>query len=393
VKVQQARQAIERGRELNAFISLTEETGDGPVVAVKDLVDVRGTVTTGGGAPGLLPSEPAEADAELIGEMRRYGCVVVGKTNLHEWAFGISSDNPHWGTVRNPHDRERIPGGSSGGSAVAVVAGMCDWAVGSDTGGSIRIPAALCGCVGIKPSLGMVSTDGVIPLSKTLDTMGPLAPDLMTAARALEMMSGRRGLVPEDPFTEPMLAIPKGWFADLDEPTRSAWDGVSAGLPEVDFPSWQELGAPGTTILDAEAAEFHKERVEADPDMIGADVLANLRRGLQVTAVDYLRALEDQEVLAAEVEAAMTGLDAILVPTCPRVAPEIAEAKAVRPLMTRFTRPFNVTGQPVVNLPAPVPDGHLPVGIQVVGHFGDDARTIAAAAWLAARWVPAAARR
>jgi Asp-tRNA(Asn)/Glu-tRNA(Gln) amidotransferase A subunit family amidase len=393
VEVQQARDAIERGRDLNAFISLTDETGDGPVVAVKDLVDVRGTVTTGGGAAGLLPSEPAEADARLIGEMRRYGCVVVGKTNLHEWAFGISSDNPHWGTVRNPHDRERIPGGSSGGSAVAVVAGMCDWAVGSDTGGSIRIPAALCGCVGIKPSLGMLSTEGVVPLSKTLDTMGPLAPDLTTAARALEMMSGGPGLVPEDPLAEPALAIPKGWFGDLDEPTRTAWEAVTVGLREVDFPGWQELGAPGTTILDAEAADFHKERVEGAAEKIGADVLANLRRGLQVTAVDYLRALEDQEVLADEVEAAMTGLDALLVPTCPIVAPKIAEAKTVRPLMTRFTRPFNVTGQPVVNLPAPVPDGQLPVGIQVVGHFGADARTIAAAAWLAARWVLAAAPR
>src|SRR5437868_10914537 len=154
--IEAARRRSAERAELNAFISLTEETGDGPVVAVKDLVDVRGTVTTAGGV--LLPNERAEVDAPLIGEIRRHGCVVVGKTNLHEWAFGITSNNPHHGAVRNPRDPERIPGGSSGGSAAAVVAGMCDWAVGSDTGGSIRIPAGLCGCVGIKPTFGMVST-------------------------------------------------------------------------------------------------------------------------------------------------------------------------------------------------------------------------------------------
>ncbi|TMC10139.1 MAG: hypothetical protein E6J29_12280 [Chloroflexi bacterium] len=136
MKVEEARRKIEEGRSLNAFISLTDETGDGPVVAVKDLVDVRGTVTTAGSV--LLPSEPASTDAVLIGELRRHGCVMVGKTNLHEWAFGITSNNPHHGPVRNPADPDRIPGGSSGGSAAAVVAGMCDWAVGSDTGGSIR---------------------------------------------------------------------------------------------------------------------------------------------------------------------------------------------------------------------------------------------------------------
>src|SRR5439155_7800399 len=142
-----ARDRIRALEDLNAFISLTEEDGVGPVVAVKDLVDVRGTVTTAGGR--MLEQAPAVEDAPLVHRMRESGCVVIGKTNLHEWAFGVTSSNPHFGAVRNPHDRERVPGGSSGGSAVAVAAGMCDWAVGSDTGGSIRIPAALCGVVEI----------------------------------------------------------------------------------------------------------------------------------------------------------------------------------------------------------------------------------------------------
>jgi len=382
VNLENARRRIEERRDLNAFISLTKESGDGPVVAVKDLVDVRGTVTTAGGV--LLPDEPAEADAPLVGEIRRHGCVVVGKTNLHEWAFGITNDNPHYGPARNPHDPARIPGGSSGGSAVAVVAGMCDWAVGSDTGGSIRIPAGLCGCAGFKPTLGMISTEGVFPLSRSLDTIGSLAPDVRSAARAVEMMSGLTGIVPEGVGDGHRLAVPRGWFEDLDEATRAAWERVAGQLEEIDFPSWDELGAPGSTILYSEAAQLHRERVEEHPDKFGKDVLANLRRGLELKATDYLQALEDRERLSDEVEDAMTGVDAILVPATPYVAAIIAESEGIRPQMTRFTRPFNVTGQPIIALPAPT-EG-LPVGIQVIGHFGDDAKVAEIAAWLEQSW-------
>jgi len=382
MNLQDARRRIREQPELNAFISLTDESGDGPVVAVKDLVQVRGTVTTAGGI--LLPAEPAEVDAPLIGEMRRHGCVVVGKTNLHEWAFGITSNNPHHGAVRNPRDLDRIPGGSSGGSAAAVVAGMCDWAVGSDTGGSIRIPAGLCGCVGFKPTLGMVSTEGVFPLARSLDTMGPLAPDVRTAARALEMMSGLTGIEPEGGRSDFRLAIPRGWFDDLDEETAAAWNRVVAGLEEIDFPSWQELGRPGIAILNGEAAALHRERLQRSPDKFGADVRANLERGLELSAADYLQALEDREQLSEEVEDAMAGVDAILVPATPRVAPRIDDSDGVRPLMTRFTRPFNVTGQPIVTLPAPT--SGLPVGIQVIGRFGDDALVAAVALHLEEAW-------
>jgi aspartyl-tRNA(Asn)/glutamyl-tRNA(Gln) amidotransferase subunit A len=382
VDLKEARKRIAARPELNAFISLTEETGDGPVVAVKDLVDVRGTVTTAGSV--LLPNEPAETDAVLVGELRRHGCVVVGKTNLHEWAFGITSNNPHHGTVHNPRDPARISGGSSGGSAAAVVAGMCDWAVGSDTGGSIRIPAGLCGCVGFKPTIGMISTEGVFPLSRALDTMGSLAPDVGAAAEALEMMSGLAGIVPDEVRGGHRLAVPRGWLDDLDEETRAAWEKVAGALEEIDFPGWKELGAPGAVILNAEAAQLHRERVEKHPDKFGKDVLANLQRGLEVKAIDYLQALEDRESLSDQVEEAMEGVDAILVPATPRVAPIVEESDGVRPLMTRFTRPFNVTGQPIVTLPAPV--GGLPVGIQVVGHYGEDAKVAAIAAWLEESW-------
>src|SRR6202049_4127883 len=175
-------------------------------------------VTTGGGI--ILPSWPATDDAPVVARLRSEGCVIVGKTNLHEFAYGVTSVNPHYGAVRNPHDIERVAGGSSGGSAVAVAAGMCDWAVGSDTGGSIRIPASFCGVVGFKPALGSIDTTGVIPLAPSLHTLGPMAHDLAGAERAFSMMSGEAA--PNDPLTEPRLAVPKGWVAGLDQPTARA---------------------------------------------------------------------------------------------------------------------------------------------------------------------------
>src|SRR4029077_11908344 len=188
MELAQARQRILERADLNAFISVSSEEGSGTVVAVKDLVDVAGMVTTGGGV--ILPREPATADAPVVKRLRTEGCVVVGKTNLHEWAFGVTSTNPHYGAGRNPHDLDRVAGGSSGGSAVAVAAGMCDWAIGTDTGGSIRIPASLCGVVGFKPALGSIDTNGGIPLAHSLDTLGPLAADIASTARAYSMMSG-----------------------------------------------------------------------------------------------------------------------------------------------------------------------------------------------------------
>src|SRR5580704_7015460 len=168
-------------------------------------------VTTAGGI--ILPNEPAQRDAAVIEMIRAQGCVIVGKTNLHEFAFGVTSVNPHYGAVLNPHDPSRVAGGSSGGSAAAVAAGMCDWAIGTDTGGSIRIPASLCGVVGFKPALGSIDTTGVVPLAWSLDTLGPIAPDVAAAAKAYAMMSGEP--VSLEQIDRPRLAVPRGWVAGL----------------------------------------------------------------------------------------------------------------------------------------------------------------------------------
>src|SRR3989449_6293612 len=253
MRIDDARARIRERSDLNAFISVSDERGDGTVVAVKDLVDVKRMVTTAGGV--ILPAEPAKDDAPVITRIRDAGCVVVGKANLHEFAYGVTSVNPHYGPVRNPRDPSRVAGGSSGGSAVAVAAGMCDWAIGSDTGGSIRIPASLCGVVGFKPALGSIDTTGVIPLSRSLDTLGPIASDVATAAAAYSMMSGESLVV--EPVRAPRLGLPAGWVADLDDGTAQAWDMVSAGIPEVPFPSRDELFKAGLMIFLVEAAALH----------------------------------------------------------------------------------------------------------------------------------------
>ncbi len=374
----EARLRIGERADLNAFISISAETGSGTVVAVKDLVDVAGMVTTAGGI--ILPDVPAADDAAVVKSIRAHGCVVVGKANLHEFAYGVTSVNPHYGAVRNPHDPSRVAGGSSGGSAVAVAAGMCDWAIGSDTGGSIRVPASLCGVVGFKPALGSIGTAGVIPLSHSLDTLGPMAPDVATAAAAYSMMSGESVAVA--PVRPPRLGVPAGWVSGLDAETARAWALVSDGIPEVDFPDRKELFDVGLTILLVEAAAYHRRWATEFPEKYGADVIGHIRRGLEVLAVDFEAALLALPRLRERAQIAMENVDALLLPATAIVAPLISAGTEVREPLARFTRPFNTTGQPVVALPAPA--SGLPVGIQVVGRT--NAETLSVAAWLERKW-------
>ncbi len=378
MELREAHRRIEERADLRAFISTSSEAGAGTVVAVKDLVDVAGMVTTAGGI--ILPNVPAEHDAPVVQRIRGEGCLIVGKTNLHEFAFGVTSINPHYGTVRNPHDPRRVAGGSSGGSAVAVAAGMCDWAVGSDTGGSIRIPGSLCGVTGFKPALGSIDTRGVIPLSWSLDTLGPMAADVATVAGAFSVMSGE--IVPTAHVGRPRLAVPAGWISDLDEPTELAWRTVSDGLPEIDFVDRDHLFRTGLTILLVEAATYHRRWASEFPDKYGSDVLGHIRRGLGILAVDFEEALRDRLRLQEMAAHAMEEIDALLVPATAIVAPPVDAGNEVREPLARFTRPFNTTGQPVVVLPAPVRG--LPVGIQVVGRTNADA--LRAAMWLEQEW-------
>jgi aspartyl-tRNA(Asn)/glutamyl-tRNA(Gln) amidotransferase subunit A len=373
--MEEARRRIAELSHLHAFISVSGEQGEGTVVAVKDLVDVRGMVTTAGGV--ILPAEPASADAPVVLRVREHGGVVVGKTNLHEFAYGVTSLNPHYGNVLNPKDPSRVAGGSSGGSAVAVATGMCDWAIGSDTGGSIRIPAALCGVVGFKPELGSIDTSGVIPLARSLDTLGPIAADVAAARSAFNVMSGEAVLPPERGW-KPRLAVPAGWVRDLDDEVMRSWRIVSAGLPEIEFVDHGLLFRGGLTILMVEAALYHRRWASEFPEKYGADVLQHIRRGLEILAVDHEEVRSRTGELRAAAREAMRDVDALVLPTTAIVAPPVGAGDSVREPLARFTRPFNLSGQPVVSIPAPS-DG-LPVGIQVVGRT--NAGALAAAAWL-----------
>jgi len=378
VDLEQARARIRERSELNAFISVSDEQGARDAVAVKDLVDVQGMVTTAGGV--ILPDVPASDDAPVIKRLRQSGCAIVGKANLHEFAYGVTSINPHYGTVRNPHDTGRVAGGSSGGSAVAVAAGMCDWAVGSDTGGSIRIPASLCGVAGFKPAFGSIDLGGVIPLSTSLDTLGPMALDMAGTARAYSIMSGED--VSLASLSRPRLAVPARWVTGLDQPTADAWNLVSRGLPEIEFGDRDTFFQVGLTILLFEAAAYHRRWATDSPEKYGEDVLRLIRRGFEVTPASYEQALLERTRLQDEAERAMEGLDALILPATAVVAPPIETANDMREPLSRFTRPFNTTRQPVAVLPAPV--SGLPVGIQVAGVTNIE--TLRAAAWLEQEW-------
>lgn len=381
----EARRRISELSHLNAFIAVSEEEGEGPIVAVKDLIDVAGMVTTGGGR--ILPEVAAPADAPVIEQLRAYDCVVVGKTNLHEWAYGSTSINPHYGPVRNPLDPALMAGGSSGGSAVAVACGMCDWALGTDTAGSLRIPASLCGIVSIKPTYGSVATEGVIPLSTSLDTVGPMASDVATAASALAMMTGGARQAAPDlvPLSDLRIGrVSDEWALSPDGPTGAAWAEVARRFPEVRMPERTRASALCTTISMYEASQVHRRWLEEGPDRYGdADVRDRLLIGLEIPREEYEQALAARPGLTAEHDAAMAGWDAILAPATAAVAQPIT-APDVREPMTRFTRPFAATGQPVITIPAPTTG--LPVGVQVVGRTNNDATAVQVALALEVHW-------
>ncbi len=364
-----------------AFILMAQDPAPGSLVAVKDNIDVAGMVTTAGGKH--LPSHAASSDAPIVAAIKRAGCSVVGKANMHEYAFGVTNHNVHYGIGRNPVDETRIPGGSSGGSAIAVALRLCDWAIGTDTGGSIRIPAGLCGIVGMKPTTGSLSIEGIFPLAESLDVPGPMARDVATAALGLGAMSGKRIDAVAPTNWEPSIAVPRGWEDGLDQQTAAAWDSISAGLPRIDFPAWKELEDVFQPILFAEATSYHLQWLRERPEDYSDDVRSTLELGRKVSGAGYLWALRQRNRMRDDVERALGRYDVVLVPNTLIVAPPIGE-QHVREKLLRYARPFSLSGHPVVTLPAP--STGLPVGVQVVGRHGQDEALLRVAAALEARW-------
>ena len=342
-------------------------------VAIKDLFDVKGSVTTAGAHPGFRPP-PAREDSEVVARLREAGAILLGKTAVHEWALGVSTNNEHFGPTRNPFDTDRIPGGSSGGSAVALAAGLTVLALGSDTGGSIRIPAALCGVVGLKPTYGRVSLRGVTPLAGSLDHAGPMARSVEDAFVLLEgMCEFRRG--PARRFTK--LLVPKQYFFDDVDPAivelvRAAASRLGVMEP-VDVGDMKAVWDANTKTLYCDAAAYHEERLREHPDWFGMSLRDRLPVGLKYRGIDYARARGVQREWTARLTQ-MLGDDAVLVaPTTSTHATVIGEGEGstLGRLMSRLTAPFNLAGAPVLSVPVGKVGG-LPVGMQLVAAPGGE---------------------
>jgi aspartyl-tRNA(Asn)/glutamyl-tRNA(Gln) amidotransferase subunit A len=339
-------------------------------VAVKDLIDVAGHVTTSGAHKGFHPP-PAREDAEVVQRLRAAGAVILGKTALHEWALGVTSNNAHFGPTRNPHDPSRIPGGSSGGSAAALAAGLCPLALGSDTGGSIRIPSALCGTVGLKPTYGRVSVKGVQPLSNSLDHVGPMANSVDDAFLLLEAISDFK----HDEAPRPRILLPKNYFfEEVDSEVARLVREAAARLgpmTEGELPGAKAAWEANTVILLSDAAAEHEKRLKEHSEWFGPGLADRFKGGLTYRGVDYARARDVQREWT-NVLTRLLGNDGVLVaPGTPVPATEIGdrEGAPIARIMTRCTSPFNLAGLPVLSVPVGK-IGRLPVGMQLVAGPG-----------------------
>jgi Asp-tRNA(Asn)/Glu-tRNA(Gln) amidotransferase A subunit family amidase len=370
VRVALALRRIREHRALNAFVFVDEDASGELVVAVKDNIDVRGMPTTAGGRH--LPDAVAQRDAECVRRLRAAACAIVGKTNLYEYAMGGTSENPHAGDVVNPRAPERDAGGSSSGSAAAVAAGLADVALGTDTLGSVRIPAAFCGVVGYKPARATISRRGVFPNSSTLDTVGVLASDVRTAARAVEIMSdlsrakrtrARRSSRParRSPLR---LAVPWSWLGVASAEVREAFERVADGLPDIAFPSRERLCDVALTVAQFEGLGVHRVWLRTRPELYGDQLRAQLEANRAVTAARYARARRDLARLRREMRRALATVDAVLTPTVPFVPP-LTSDRGSRGL-SDLTRPFNVSDSATFSIP--LPGTTLPIGLQIASN-------------------------
>ena len=363
---------------------------DGAIVSIKDLYDVAGEVTRAGSRVLADEGLVAAADAPVVKRLRAAGAVIVAKTNMSEFAFSGVGANPHFGTPGNPFDRARAPGGSTSGGAVAVADGMCEIAIGTDTGGSTRIPAALCGLVGWKPSKQRVPTDGAFPLSFTLDSVGPMAKSVADCALADAVMAGEAApRIDPVPLAGLRLGIWQGMpFDGVDATVTAAWSAALGRLGQAGVRFSDET----VTLVDdmvqvnakggfapTEAYAIHRERLKNRGAGIDPFIRVRIERGGTVPAADYIEMTDTRRRLVRAMDARMASFDALVLPTTPIVAPEIAavaessEFGRKNALLLRNTNPVNFFDLCAISLPMPR-QGGLATGLMLVGRNGQDRR-------------------
>ena len=367
---------------------------DGRIVSIKDLFDVAGEATTAGSAL-LRDAAPAARDALVVSRLRAAGAVIIGKTNMTEFAFSGVGINPHHGTPGNALDISRIPGGSSSGAGVSVARGMCEIAIGSDTGGSVRIPSALNGLVGFKPTQARVPRDGAFPLSFTLDTLGPLCRSVADAAAADSVLAGLQDQpLPPRQVSALRLGVPRGLlFSQTDDEVLAAVESAlhqlaDAGAQLTDETLDDLLGQPfhlqeRGTLVAAEAAWIHRHWVDSQSDAYDPIVLGRIRRGQTLDAASYVGIQQARAALLPALDARMAGLDALVLPTLPLLAPLISavqdEENFLRTNMLLLRNPsvFNFFDLPALSLPLPRKPGDQAVGLMLVGRRGADRELLA----------------
>ncbi|MGH7864153.1 MAG: amidase, partial [Candidatus Binataceae bacterium] len=379
----------------------------GVPIALKDLIYTKGILTTGGSK--ILGDFKPTFDATVWTKLKRAGAVLLGKLNLHEFAYGITSTNPHYGACRNPYATDRIPGGSSGGSAAAIVAKMAAATIGTDTGGSIRIPASLCGCVGLMPTWSRVSRYGVIPLSATMDHVGPITRSVRDAALMLQVIAGRdpddstssREKVPDyaSACDGGISGLKIGVIAELtdelsDEVKRSfdaalaTLRSLGAAVDEVSVPSLPLGSVINAIITWVEALEYHEEWMRTRPQDYGEDVRRLLEVAMITPATSYVRAQRSRARLLSDALAALDGHDVLVAPGSAIVAPRINESDLMNPgegvdvlrAILRFTAPFDVTGQPAIAIPTGLSADGMPLSMQIIGRLFDEPAILRVAA-------------